>query len=53
MTGKYRKDTWLQTLWGEVDDYQQQVDEIIFNLNPPVDANENQELHVLTQQLNF
>ena len=28
-----------------------QVDEIICNLNPPVDANENQELHVLTQQL--
>ena len=43
--------TWLENLWGEVDDYQQQVDEIICNLNPPIDANENQELHVLTQQL--
>ena len=27
------------------------MDEIICNLNPPIDANENQELHVLTQQL--
>ena len=52
LTEKEKYNTsWLENLWGEVDDYQQQVDEIICNLNPPVDANENQELHVLTEQL--
>ena len=41
---------WLEALWEEVDDFQQRVDEIILEINPPVDANE-QQLHVLCEQL--
>ena len=36
--------------WEEVDDFQQRADEIILEINPPVDANE-QQLHVLCEQL--
>ena len=42
--------SWLEALWDEADDYQQQVDQVISDLKHDV-IDEDQHIHVLREQL--
>ena len=42
--------SWLEALWDEADDYQQQVDQVISDLKPANVIDEDQHIHVLREQ---
>ena len=44
-------ESWLEALWDEADDYQQRVDQVISDLKPANVIDEDQHIHVLTEQM--